>query len=102
VRPRVLLAAAGVVLLGAVAGWVSTPRPQAQGAHPSVTVPASVPAPDWRQVLSRLDAAWARGFERPGSGFAAADVPDGSAFRADTAAAAALQAHRVHAVGLQL
>jgi hypothetical protein len=97
-RPRVLLAAAGVVVLGAVAGWASAPGPTARGARPAVAAPAT----DWRQVLADLDAAWAAGFAHPAAGFAAVDVPDGSAYQADTAAGAALAAHRVHAAGLRL
>ena len=39
---------------------------------------------------------------QPGVGFAAVDAPASAALRADTAAAAALSAHRVHAAGLRL
>ena len=106
VRPRMLAAGTGVVLLGALVGWASAPGPHSKGAAaPSPGPPArSVPQEvDWRQVLAKLDLARSAVFERPGElDFAGVDVPGSQAYRYDTAAVAALRAHGVHAVGLRL
>ncbi len=101
-RPRVLLAAAGVVLLGALAGWASAPGPHARAAAAPGSAPPAVPATDWSQVLARLDTAWAAAFEQPETGFGAVDAPTGPAYRADTEAAASLRARGLHAAGLRL
>jgi hypothetical protein len=101
-RPRMLLGAAGVVLLGGLAGWVSAPGPHARTSRPGAVAPTPVAGLDYRELLTRLDAAWARGFEHPELGFAAVDASASPALRADTAVAAALRARGLHAVGLRL
>ncbi len=103
-RPRLVLAGVGVVLLGGLAGWASAPGPHARTARaaPAEPTPVSAGAADWRQVLTRLDTAWSRGFDQPDVGFADVDAPGSSALRYDTAAAAALRARGVHAAGLRL
>jgi hypothetical protein len=107
IRPRMLAAGAGVVLLGALVGWASAPGPHAAksiGAAPSAAPAlAGQQEVDWRQVLTRLDAARSAAFERPGSaGFDDVDVPGSQAYRYDAAAATSLRAHGVHAVGLRI
>jgi hypothetical protein len=106
IRPRMLAAGAGVLLLGALVGWAGAPgpHPKAAAAGPPVK-PASTgqQSVDWSQVLTTLDAARSAAFERPDSvGFERVDVPASQAERYDAAAKASLRAHGVHAVGLRI
>ncbi len=105
VRPRVIVAGAGVVLLGALVGWVSASGPHAKTrpAAPGKPALASRAAVDWRQVLTKLDLARSAAFERPTvADFAEVDVPGNAAYQYDTAAAASLRARGVHAAGLRI
>jgi hypothetical protein len=105
VQARVVLAAAGIVLLGTLVGWASAPAPHravVRGA-PVPSSRATIPAVDWRQVLARLDLARSAAFARPRAGaFSGVDLPGSPAARYDQQAAAALVTRGVHAVGLVL
>ncbi len=105
VRPRVMGAGAGVVLLAALVGWMSASGSHAKARAAAPGKPALVPraAVDWRQVLTQLDLARSAAFARPAAAdFAGIDVPGNAAYRYDTAAAASLRARRVHAFGLRI
>ncbi|HEX4018368.1 MAG TPA: hypothetical protein VHX15_16650 [Frankiaceae bacterium] len=104
VRPRVLAAGAGVVLLGGLVGWASAPGPHAKSAAPPAgRALAAQPSVDWRPVVARLDLARSAVFARPdAAGIDAVDVPGSQAFRYDSAAAASLRARGLHAVGLHI
>jgi hypothetical protein len=104
-RPRILVAGAGIVLLGALAGWATAPGPHAaarhsQGSRPSV---ATAGGPDWRQVLTTLDRARSAAFARPDvAALSAVDAPGGAAYRYDAAAVSSMRARGVHAGELRL
>jgi hypothetical protein len=104
-RPRILVAGVGIVLLGALAGWASAPGPPAHS-HPALpSSPAATAArsPDWRQVLTALDQARSAAFAHPDvTALAAVDTPAGPAYRYDAAAVSSLRARGLHAVGLRL
>ena len=98
VRPRVLGAGAGIVLLGALVGWASAP--DSRPARPPLAGQQGI---DWQLVLTKLDLARAAGFERADpAALAAFDLPGSQAYRYDAAAVAALRAHGAHAVGLRM
>lgn len=104
-RPRILVAGAGIVLLGALAGWATAPGPHAAARHlqPSPPSVATASGPDWRHVLTTLDQARSAVFARPDvAGLSAVDAPGDAAYRYDAAAVSSLQARGMHAVGLRL
>jgi hypothetical protein len=104
-RPRILVAGALVVLLGAVAGWASAPAPRAasQRAAPSRPSVSVARGPDWRAVLTSLDQARSAAFASPDvAALTAVDAPASPAYRFDAAAVSSLRARGWHAVGLRL
>src|SRR6201999_178936 len=104
-RPRIAVAGARVVLLGAVAGWASAPAPRAasQRAAPSRPSVSVARGPDWRAVLTSLDQARSAAFASPDvAALTAGRAPASPAYRYDAAAVSSLRARGWHAVGLRL